>query len=141
MASFPGMERTLHLRTAHEELVSHQCGICKRKFRHQSYLGAHMVMRHKDGDKKLSCVKCGKKFCLEENLARHLKLHDVDGTKPVVCDLCDRRFESEERLKSHLESVAHSSPFECAQCPQKCKNRVSLESVWLDPAKEGLIKI
>ncbi|XP_035700694.1 zinc finger protein 98-like isoform X2 [Folsomia candida] len=121
------VERSAHVKSAHPGFAPYPCRICKRKFYSPGALGAHMVMRHETGEKKLSCVKCGKKFCLEENLARHLKLHKVECTKPIVCDLCDKRFESEERLQSHLESAVHSNRFECTQCPQKCKNRLSLE--------------
>ncbi|XP_021966457.1 zinc finger protein 2 homolog isoform X2 [Folsomia candida] len=119
-------DRDAHMLTDHEGRA-YQCRICKTKFRGLKGLAAHLVMRHEDGEKKLSCVKCEKKFCLEENLARHLKLHEVEEIKPLVCDLCDDRCENEELLKKHMAMTTHTKRFECTQCPQKCRNRVALE--------------
>ncbi|XP_021966400.1 zinc finger protein 501 [Folsomia candida] len=108
------------------ELVREQCKICKNKFHGKLALGAHMVIRHEDGEKKLSCVKCGKKFCLEENLARHLKLHEVEGVKPLVCNVCDDRFENEEKLQRHVE--IHGPKFQCQYCERKFHHKLALQS-------------
>ncbi|XP_021966396.2 zinc finger protein 708 [Folsomia candida] len=119
-----------HLKTSHKGFCPYRCLLCGKKFGlRENALAVHMVMRHENGEKKLSCVKCGKKFCLEQNLVRHLKLHDVEGTKPLVCDVCDDRFENEDVLQKHLKTLSHGAkPFKCDTCRKGFNSRVGLES-------------
>ena len=76
-----------------------RCGICKKTFREQKNLTAHM--RYHTGYRPHKCLLCQKRFFHSSGLRRHLK--NNNAKKPLECLECLQDFSLCSQLKAHVK--------------------------------------
>uniref|UniRef100_A0A1B6KNP5 C2H2-type domain-containing protein n=1 Tax=Graphocephala atropunctata TaxID=36148 RepID=A0A1B6KNP5_9HEMI len=120
----------LHERQEH----IHPCTLCKRNFKKERYLLAHLPVHSKE--KCFKCPTCGKEFPTQRYLVRHMVRHEE---KPIVsremverekrsfkCTLCQKVFMKRESLAKHMRIHTRES-LKCSQCDFSCEKKVILK--------------
>ena len=82
------------------DVLSMRCGICKKGFREQRNLTAHM--RYHTGYRPHKCHLCQKRFFRSDSLQTHLK--NNTAKKPLKCPECPEDFSLCSQLKAHVKT-------------------------------------
>lgn len=93
----------LHFRT-HTREKPHACNVCKKSFSYKNNLEVHKKTVHY-GIRSYSCDECGRTFACNRNLKYHLSTHLTE--KAFACEYCDKRYAAIENLTRHVK-VIHS---------------------------------
>ncbi|KJH51588.1 zinc finger, C2H2 type [Dictyocaulus viviparus] len=113
-----GDERSLvnHVR---RHINGRQCPTCGLAVPLPSDLHRHILVKHTERLKTLSCGECGKSFYSMIDLVRHSAVHAPPNE---VCAICSQRFRWKKQLDKHLLSHSESAkekPYLCHICDSK----------------------
>ncbi|XP_045766397.1 zinc finger protein 479-like isoform X1 [Maniola jurtina] len=111
----------------HLDVKKFPCGNCKKVFRKQLYLSAHITRQHPDWDQHYMCNLCDKPFLLRENLMVHMASHTNTETM-FKCIYCKEKFLEQIDLIQHEKQHLVSGLYDCIICEQSfdCRNKLSM---------------
>ena len=94
------------------ETTSHtSCLLCKKKFRSNKKLKAHIVRNHENGTYK--CTMCNAGFSVVLNLNKHIEKEHPGSHS---CLLCNKNFLSYKKMKTHMVRIHENGNFKCSTC-------------------------
>lgn len=108
-----------------KKAIRFMCDACGKGFRKRSEVVVHI--RVHTGERPLKCSMCDRRFAHPSNLHAHERRHPE--AKSLACTVpgCSETFADQARLRNHM--LAHQqSVFACAQCSQRFKTKLRLES-------------
>lgn len=108
------------------------CDLCKKPFKGQAGLQAHMAAKHPAGAECVIChCICPSTAALEEHVdiihscavcqdgilrdARTLSDHMIEHSHPILCKRCGTRYQTEEERKLHFAAADNDHPV-CVAC-------------------------
>ena len=97
-----------------EKVPCHICGLNIAKM----YLDDHVVNRHNQQEKSISCLECDKKFYSQIQLTHHMK--QVHAEKKFMCNQCDYKSSQKHNLKVH-QAIHSDERLSCNVCHEKLK--------------------
>ncbi|XP_047534976.1 zinc finger protein 37 homolog isoform X1 [Vanessa atalanta] len=111
----------------HLHFKTYPCKQCKKVFRKQLYLSAHVTRQHPNWERHYMCNVCDKPFLLKENLAVHLASHTSLETM-FKCIYCKEKFSHQNDLVKHEKKHLVSGRYDCIICEQSydCRNKLSM---------------
>uniref|UniRef100_A0A1B6F6Q2 C2H2-type domain-containing protein n=1 Tax=Cuerna arida TaxID=1464854 RepID=A0A1B6F6Q2_9HEMI len=109
----------------------HPCALCKRNFKKQRFLLAHLPVHSKE--KCFKCPTCKKEFPTQRYLVRHMVRHEKKAEvrkevekRSFKCTLCQKIFMKRESLAKHMRIHCRES-LKCSQCDFSCEKKVILK--------------
>lgn len=88
--------------------MSHECNICKKKFKKKICLTNHIKKNicEKYNNLLFECKFCNKKYTSNRTLLNHIKnKHNDENSKKVKCSLCEKSFSCKSSLNRHLANL------------------------------------
>lgn len=114
-----------HIEQKHSnEIVFYGCKFCRKKFKENLALEAHIMLLHPKNPSKVQCTIC-KKMIFEHTMKRHVEYHSSQVVSK--CAICGKEMTTKRLLQRHIKNM-HSEVelIDCHLCHQKFKAKVSL---------------
>ncbi|XP_041987662.1 zinc finger protein 37-like isoform X2 [Aricia agestis] len=111
----------------HLDFKTYTCKQCKKTFRKQLYLSAHIKRQHPNWAEHYMCTMCDKPFLLRENLKNHLLSH-ARLESMFKCIYCKEQYLDQEDLINHEKGHLVDGKYQCIICEMSfdCRNRLTL---------------
>ncbi|KAI8433179.1 hypothetical protein MSG28_015271 [Choristoneura fumiferana] len=102
------------------------CDVCKKQFRLKHTMSMHIRTMHL-GEHPFSCKVCKKKFRTSQALGKHVRKHTGEKEKKLYsCKVCKKRFRFERECVEHGRVHTGEKPFRCTFCNMSFRVEVSL---------------
>ncbi|XP_052741863.1 zinc finger protein 25-like isoform X2 [Bicyclus anynana] len=113
--------------SSHLNAKTFPCIQCKKVFRKQLYLSAHITRQHPDWGQHYMCNLCDKPFLLRENLIAHMASHTNTETM-FKCIYCKEKYSNQIDLIQHEKQHLVSGLYDCIICEQSfdCRNKLTM---------------
>ncbi|XP_061392671.1 zinc finger protein 836-like [Musca vetustissima] len=112
-----------HVKDEHPNSKAYQCRECLAYFSHTQSLSRHMNI-HKPVVHKYKCKFCSKPFLRPDDLQRHIRTHT--GERPYQCTICEKSFKQHSEVKQHLLTHTGQKSYKCDKCDRQFASRNSL---------------
>ncbi|XP_039755650.1 zinc finger protein 260-like isoform X2 [Pararge aegeria] len=111
----------------HLNVKTFPCSQCKKVFRKQLYLSAHVTRQHPDWGQHYMCNLCDKPFLMRENLIAHMASHTNTETM-FKCIYCKEKYSNQNDLIKHEKQHLVCGMYYCIICQQSfdCRNKLSM---------------
>lgn len=113
--------RAKHCAFVHTQSLDTKCLYCPEKFLGPIQRHMHVLEKHEDKVKTITCEVCGKVFTWKPYFDRHVRrTHKAE--KNHKCRICGRAFLLPHELKKHEKKHLGDLVYECGECGAALKN-------------------